>query len=728
MLTEHLPQRRLNPPPPPKPAPAATAPATTPAAPGKSPGLEPPISTGTQGTQGTHEGNPPPHQPSVATPAPVPERPLFLRLLRFGALALAALAVLAAVFYVEENVRGRSAWEAVQIKLESQQEKLDWAGYLPPAVPDDQNFFKAPGMQDWFAGKGTNELTARLALNTFAALVYRMAHSNDAAVVAELIIRPPVPGATPPEAGPPSAGGLPILDNLPLPVVISRLARQAGLNVQIDPQIPANSLVSGVWPNTSALARLMEVLSEYNLRWVDEAKTGQPLIKNAEAGAAAGGADAANRDFVLGMIRGAIGPVGEIADGIILSSNVFPSNQPWQLSIAPDSVPTQKDLDRLFGANVLGTTPRGNSLEVLLFHPPVAAADYLAWSDQFAPEFDKMREAVKRPSARLDGDYEQRRNMPTPDLTAIHMAASRLASRAKALLMLGRPGEALRELTLLHGLRGCLEARPAGKPTALAVAMANVAIAKLYADTAGYGLRLQAWDGPEMAALQEQFSRIDLVSAVWSGLESERAGDCHWLESGSRSEAALAFGVGGVKTNFWQKLASPARMAVKLMPRGWLFQNMAHLADMDQEMIDPIDRLQGLIHPRQVEEARGRIEADLHQHRNSLYWFLAKDMIPPITPSLKATALAQTAVNQALIVCALERCRLERGEYPATLHELVPEFIPLLPPDPVTGEPMKYRPAGPGRFLLYSPGWDGKDTGGDSVDVEGNGYWIWGRL
>jgi hypothetical protein len=190
----------------------------------------------------------------------------------------------------------------------------------------------------------------------------------------------------------------------------------------------------------------------------------------------------------------------------------------------------------------------------------------------------------------------------------------------------------------------------------------------------------------------------------------------------------MLFGVGGIKTNFWQKLASPARMAVKLMPRGWLFQNMARLADLDQKMIDSVDRLQGLVHPRQVEEAHGRIEADLHLHRHSLYWFLAKDMIPPMTPSLKTTALAQTAVNQALVVCALERCRLARGEYPATLHELVPEFIPLLPPDPVNGEPLKYRPAGPGRFLLYSLGWDGKDTGGDPADVEGRGYWIWGKL
>ena len=52
------------------------------------------------------------------------------------------------------------------------QEKLDWAAYIPPAVPDDQNFFKAPRMQDWFAGNGANEFTTRLSLDTFADLAW----------------------------------------------------------------------------------------------------------------------------------------------------------------------------------------------------------------------------------------------------------------------------------------------------------------------------------------------------------------------------------------------------------------------------------------------------------------------------------------------------------------------------------------------------------------------------
>ena len=372
--------------------------------------------------------------------------------------------------------------------------------------------------------------------------------------------------------------------------------------------------------------------------------------------------------------------------------------------------------------------PGGGSLQVWLDLVPVSAPDYLAWSDQFAPEFDKIREAVKRPSARLDGDYGQLDRMPVPNLTAVGDVCSRLASRAKALLMCGQPEAALRELTLLNDLRGCLENKPAGKPLTLSVAMTEAAIAETYAETIDYGLRTQAWREADLAALQDQLSRIDVVSPVWSAMETERAGDCHLLETGSRAEAARAFDIGRGKTSFWQALQSPARMALSFAPQGWLCQNMAHLAELDQKMIDGVDRLQETIHPHQLEDASAKIYADLLLHRRSSYWFLARRIATPMSARLKTTALAQSAVNQALVVCALERCRLARGEYPTTLHDLTPRFATLLPLDPVNGGSFHYRLTGPGRFLLYSVGWDEKDDNGAPLDADGKGDWVWGML
>lgn len=67
-----------------------------------------------------------------------------------------------------------------------------------------------------------------------------------------------------------------------------------------------------------------------------------------------------------------------------------------------------------------------------------------------------------------------------------------------------------------------------------------------------------------------------------------------------------------------------------------------------------------------------------------------------------------------LVVIALELHRRRHGSYPQRLDELVPGTLPEVPPDPMDGRPMRYRPpARPGeRPMLYSVGCDGVDDGG----------------
>jgi hypothetical protein len=63
------------------------------------------------------------------------------RNLRHALVGLAILATLAAIFYTEEDWRGKRAWENCIRELEAKGAVLDWDKYIPPPVPDDQNFF-----------------------------------------------------------------------------------------------------------------------------------------------------------------------------------------------------------------------------------------------------------------------------------------------------------------------------------------------------------------------------------------------------------------------------------------------------------------------------------------------------------------------------------------------------------------------------------------------------------
>ena len=75
------------------------------------------------------------------------------RILRRSLIGLAILATLIAIFYAEEDWRGKRAWENYQREWEAKGEKFDWQAFVPPSVPDDQNFLTAQIFTNMLNGK-----------------------------------------------------------------------------------------------------------------------------------------------------------------------------------------------------------------------------------------------------------------------------------------------------------------------------------------------------------------------------------------------------------------------------------------------------------------------------------------------------------------------------------------------------------------------------------------------
>src|SRR5581483_956076 len=114
-------------------------------------------------------------------------------------------------------------------------------------------------------------------------------------------------------------------------------------------------------------------------------------------------------------------------------------------------------------------------------------------------------------------------------------------------------------------------------------------------------------------------------------------------------------------------------------------------------------------------------------------------------PALRKAVLAEQTKNAVITAIALKRYELQRHEFPATLNELVPNFLKAVPNDGMDGQPLRYRRNADGRFLLYSIGDNGKDDGGDpisdQIDTPGMHYsprgswenphsldWVWPQL
>jgi hypothetical protein len=483
------------------------------------------------------------------------------RILRRILMGLAILATLLAAFYAEENWRGKRAWLKCKAELEAKGAVLDWEKYIPPPVPDDQNFFKAPKMAEWFVGRNrTNDLLVRMSDKNF-----------------------------------------------------------------------------------------------------------------------------------------------EKVTGSVTSTT-----------------------------NLIATT--------------AAAKEYLAWSDQFDPDFNLIREALKRPYARMDGDYSRPFEISIPNFVAVRKIAQTLAQRTHCYLLLGQPGKALHELALLNGYRRLLEGAPTGKPMTLVAAMINVAVTGVYVQALAEGIQRQAWQDVDLESLQSQLAEINLTPCFSQAFACEPAAVCRTAEIVEPRKLVAMEIVSShpqIKKshleNLWSGIKSLPSRLFNQVPRGWVFQNMATHAKLSCSIYDSLFDANQLVTPRLADQTSKRVFAEL-EHK-SMFNLLSRIGLPNYSKALQTFARNQTLANQAQIVCALERYRLAHGEYPVTLDALVPQFIEKLPHDIIGGQPLHYHrsddPLSPnsgasgGRFLLYSIGWNETDDGGvTGKDKSGNedktqGDWVW---
>ena len=366
----------------------------------------------------------------------------------------------------------------------------------------------------------------------------------------------------------------------------------------------------------------------------------------------------------------------------------------------------------------------------------VQARNYLAWSDKFEPDFNLIREALKRPYARMDGDYTHPFEMPIPNFMTVRTVAQTLAQRAHCYYLLNQPEQALKELTLMHGICRLLESPPTGKPMTLVSAMINVAVMGLYAEIVVEGFQKKIWKASQLAILQEQLKGVNLAVFMVGAFRSERAAECHDFETMPRARISGFFAHGRYPGDnltfriFLSRLKDLFSLDPENGPNGWIYQNMVAIAKSDQKVIDCIDLTNNLVMPQKIDSAQR--ELDMLEKHPGPYTYLAAIAVPDYAKAWQTAVYNQTMLNEAQIVCALERYHLAHGKDPETLDALVPQFIEKLPHDIIGGRPLHYHRTAGGKFLLYSIGWNQVDDGGhespknqdNEVDYT-KGDWVW---
>lgn len=114
---------------------------------------------------------------------------------------------------------------------------------------------------------------------------------------------------------------------------------------------------------------------------------------------------------------------------------------------------------------------------------------------------------------------------------------------------------------------------------------------------------------------------------------------------------------------------------------------------------------------RQPSEVNLQLRAWHGSYRDKLRYAPLVTLMPAFDAPHRKSKQVQAGADALAVAIALELYRRKHGGYPQDLATLVPRYVPTLPIDASTGQPLLYRLVD-GRPLLYGRGLDGDDDGG----------------
>ena len=349
------------------------------------------------------------------------------------------------------------------------------------------------------------------------------------------------------------------------------------------------------------------------------------------------------------------------------------------------------------------------------------AADVLLALSIYNPALEELRQASLRPLARLPLNYDngfEDAGTLMPGLATEKRWAQFLQLRSLADLQAGQGAAALEDVKLFLRLTDTLRSQPFLISHLVRIAMQAIALQPIYE-----GLAQHRWNDAQLADLEAALAAKDYLADFLFSMRGERACAIYTFENQRRTREMKNYSGDEVGNQI-------VTNSLRWMPSAFFYQNELAFAQMYEQFVLPLVDLTN----RTVSVAAYRAtEADFKGQAKhwSLYKIQARMLFPAVGASVKKFALIQSQVDLARVACALERFRLAHGNYPESLEVLAPQFIETLPHDLINGQPLHYRRAEDGNFVLYSVGWNETDDGGKvvfaksgRVDTE-KGDWVW---
>lgn len=254
-------------------------------------------------------------------------------------------------------------------------------------------------------------------------------------------------------------------------------------------------------------------------------------------------------------------------------------------------------------------------------------------------------------------------------------------------------------------------------------------------------LQAPGWSETHLASLQDHWEAVNFADSAERGVIGSRAEAIVWMDHMRRFNIRE-------RLRHLGSLPPPAGPSVdqileQVLVNAFWPQNFEAdqllVLQHHQKALDAIRSVDAGRPLRDIEATLQQEETRLEAKTSTLLGryrhYGSRTSISRISMLAAKSLRRETERRLTVAALALERFRLRHGKSPATLTELVPQFLPAVPPDPLGSRELCYRRGVDGTFLLYPVGEDARVDGGNAANPSGGadtGLWagkdaVWPR-
>lgn len=248
-----------------------------------------------------------------------------------------------------------------------------------------------------------------------------------------------------------------------------------------------------------------------------------------------------------------------------------------------------------------------------------------------------------------------------------------------------------------------------------------------------HGLKNQLWDDATLASLDQQFAGIDEPKRLLHHLRQEicyshyiatkHFEDPHYIEN-QQNRAMASLGSSFGSSSSWDDILDDLLEDTVLLatPNGLIINQLTWSLECQKNIV---------FYPGGQRTERVDIDQAVRLHATRAPWshfntsLMGDNSMSWLARQIEKSLQAQAEANNMRTAIALERYRLKHQQYPHTLEQLVPAYLPEVPEDVITGKPLNYQLKDDGTPLVYSVGANQKDDHGRPHRSPDNGDWSW---